>query len=138
MAIRVLLADDHRFILDGLCAMLAGEEGIDIVGTAEDGRTAVRLAGELKPHVVVIDLSMPGLDGIEATRQIKTLGSLTQVVVLTGLADARTASRALEAGALGYVAKDAAMDELPQAIRAVADKKVFLSPRVANSVLGGY
>ncbi len=136
MAIRVLLADDHRFILDGLRAMLAGEEGIDVVGTAEDGRIAVRLAAELAPHVVVIDLSMPGLDGIEATRQIKAARSDTQVVVLTGLADARTASRALEAGALGYVAKDAAMDELPQAIRTVAAKKVFLSPRVAGGLLG--
>jgi len=137
MAIRVLLADDHRFILDGLRAMLEGEEGIHIVGMAEDGHTAVRLAGELKPHVVVIDLSMPGLDGIEATRQIKAAHGDTQVVVLTGLADARTASRALEAGALGYVSKDAATDELPQAIRAVADRKVFLSPRVASGLLGG-
>lgn len=136
MAIRVLLADDHRFILDGLQAMLGGEEDIDVVGSAQDGRTAVRLVEELKPDVVVIDLSMPGLDGIEATRRIKALHPAAQVVVLTGLEDSRTASRALDAGALGYVAKDAATDELLQAIRTVAAKKVFLSPRVAGGLLG--
>jgi len=136
MAIRVLLADDHRFILDGLEAMLGGEEGICVIGTAEDGGTAVRLVQELKPDVVVIDLSMPGVDGIEATRQIKAMHPAAQVVVLTGLADARTASRALDAGAMGYVSKDSATDELPQAIRNVAAKKVFLSPRVAGGLLG--
>jgi len=135
MAIRVVLADDHLFILDGLRAMLTEEEGIEIVGTAQDGSTAVRLVGELKPHVAVVDLSMPGIDGIEATRQIKAVNAATQVVVLTGLADERTASRALEAGALGYVSKDAAVEELPQAIRAVADRKVFLSSSVRG--LGG-
>lgn len=136
MAIRVLLADDHRFILDGLEAMLASEEGISVVATAEDGGAAVQLVKELKPDVVVIDLSMPGLDGIEATRQIKALHPAAQVVVLTGLADARTASRALNAGAMGYVSKDSAMDELAQAIRNVATRKVFLSPRVAGGLLG--
>ncbi|HEX8701662.1 MAG TPA: response regulator transcription factor [Myxococcaceae bacterium] len=132
----MLLADDHRFILDGLRALLESEEGITVVGTTEDGHEAVRLVRELTPHVVVIDLSMPSLDGIEATRQIKAVRPTTQVVVLTGLADERTASRALEAGALGYVAKDAATDELPRAIRAVADRKAFLSPGVAGNLLG--
>ena len=136
MAIRVLLADDHRFILDGLEAMLAGEEGICVVATAQDGGVAVQLVKELRPDVVVIDLSMPGLDGIEATRQIKELHPAAQVVVLTDLADARTASRALNAGALGYVSKDSAVDELVQAIRNVATRKVFLSPRVADGLLG--
>lgn len=136
MAIRVLLADDHRFILEGLKAMLDSEEGICVVGTAEDGGTAVLLVRELKPDVVVIDLSMPGLGGIEATRQIKALHPVAQVVVLTGLVDSRTASRALEAGALGYVAKDSATEELPQAIRNVAARKAFLSPRVAGGLLG--
>ena len=135
MAIRVLLADDHRFILDGLEALLSAEDGISVVATTEDGGTAVRLVKELKPDVVVIDLSMPGLDGIEATRQIKALHPTAQVVVLTGLADARTASRALDAGAMGYVSKDSATDELPQAIRNVASRKVFLSPRVAGNLL---
>jgi DNA-binding NarL/FixJ family response regulator len=136
MAIRVLLADDHRFILEGLEAMLASEEGICVVATAQDGGVAVQLVKELRPDVVVIDLSMPGLDGIEATRQIKELHPAAQVVVLTGLADARTASRALNAGALGYVSKDSATDELVQAIRNVATRKVFLSPRVAGGLLG--
>ncbi len=136
MAIRVLLADDHRFILDGLEALLANEEGISVVATALDGGVAVQLVKELRPDVVVIDLSMPGLDGIEATRQIKELHPAAQVVVLTGLADARTASRALNAGAMGYVSKDSAVDELVQAIRNVATQKVFLSPRVADGLLG--
>jgi two-component system chemotaxis response regulator CheB len=119
-ATTVLLADDHRIMLDGLRALLESERDIEVVAEAEDGQTAVRLAGELSPDVVVMDISMPDLNGIDATRRIKAKSPRTRVVGLSARSDAKAAARILEAGAVNYLCKDVAFSELAVAIRAAA------------------
>jgi two-component system chemotaxis response regulator CheB len=115
--IEVLLVDDHRIILDGLRALLGSESDINVVAQAEDGRTAVRLAGELSPDVVVMDIALPDLNGIDATRQIKARNPRTSVVALSARVDADSATRILKAGASRYLCKDAAFPDLARAIR---------------------
>lgn len=115
--IDVLLVDDHRIILDGLRALLWSESDINVVAQAEDGRTAVRLAGELSPDVVVMDIAMPDLNGIDATRQIKARNPKTSVVALSARVDQESAARILRAGASRYLCKDAAFPDLARAIR---------------------
>lgn len=115
--IEVLLVDDHRIILDGLRALLGSERDIDVVAQAEDGHTAVRLAGELSPDVVVMDITLPDLNGIDATRQIKARNPRTNVVALSARVDADSATRILKAGASRYLCKDAAFPDLARAIR---------------------
>jgi chemotaxis response regulator CheB len=115
--IEVLLVDDHRIILDGLRALLWSESDINVVAQAQDGRTAVRLAGELSPDVVVMDIALPGIDGIDATRQIKARNPKTSVVALSARVDAESAARILGAGASRYLCKDAAFPDLARAIR---------------------
>jgi DNA-binding NarL/FixJ family response regulator len=138
MPIRVLLADDHRMVRDGLRALIQSEDDLQVVAEAEDGRTAVTLAGELSPDVVVMDISMPDLNGIDATRQIKSHDPAVSVVALTAHADPRMVSSILGAGASGYLPKDAAFEELAVAIRTVVAKKVYLSPQVAGTVVQQY
>lgn len=115
--IEVLLVDDHRIILDGLRALLASECDINVVAQAEDGHTAVRLAGELSPDVVVMDIALPDLSGIDATRQIKAHNPETSVVALSARVDADLATRILNAGASRYLCKEAAFPDLARAIR---------------------
>jgi chemotaxis response regulator CheB len=136
-AITVLLADDHRILLDGLRTLLEGEEDIEVIAEAEDGRAAVQLARELSPDVVVMDIAMPDLNGIDATRRIKADNPHTSVVALSARADAQAAGRILEAGALGYLCKNAAFSELARAIRAVAARQPYLNPPVAAVAAGG-
>jgi two-component system response regulator NreC len=135
MGIRVLLADDHRMVRDGLRALIQSESDMKLVAEAEEGRTAVRLAGELSPDVVVMDISMPDLNGIDATRQIKSRHPGVNVVALTAHADPRMVSNILAAGASGFLPKDATFEELAVAIRTVVAGKVYLSPQVAGTVL---
>ena len=138
MPIRVLLADDHRMVRDGLRALIQAEDDLEVVAEAEEGRAAVRLAGEVSPDVVVMDISMPDLNGIDATRQIKSHDPAVSVVALTAHADPRLVSSILGAGASGYLPKDAAFEELAVAIRTVVAKKVYLSPQVAGTVVQQY
>ena len=112
-AIKVLLADDHRILLDGLRTLLSSESDMQVVAEAADGRAAVRLAGELSPDVVVMDIAMPQLNGVDATRRIKQGNPLTGVVALSARTDAQAAARIVEAGATGYLCKNAAFSELP-------------------------
>ena len=129
-AARVLLADDHRIVLDGLRALLNGEPDFVVLPPgAEDGRAAVRLAAELAPDVVVMDLAMPGMDGVAATRQILAGDPGTRVIALTAHAGTRTTDRALRAGASAVLSKQKAFDELPAAIRAVLSGRVYVSRR---------
>jgi len=132
--IRVLLADDHGVIRDGLGRLIAGLEDVELVGTAADGAEAVEQATQLQPDVVLMDLDMPRVDGIEATRQI--LASFkTNVLVLTAFSDRQRILGALEAGACGYLLKDAASEDVAEGIRAAARGESPLDPRAARTVL---
>jgi DNA-binding NarL/FixJ family response regulator len=135
---KVLLADDHRIVREGLKSLLAAQPDMQVVAEASDGRQAVEMARELAPDVVVMDVAMPQLNGIEATRQIAADEPGMKVVALSMHSDRRFVSEALKAGASGYVLKDGAFDELINAIRAVASDKVYLSPRVAGVVVEDY
>ncbi len=137
-SMRVILADDHEMMRAGLRSLLQGEADVEIVAEAADGRTAVELAARLSPDVVVMDVQMPDLNGIEATRQIRAGGDGPRVIALSAHSDRRFAAEMLRAGASGYVLKDAAFDDLTAALRAVVARKAYLSPGVAGAVLDEY
>jgi DNA-binding NarL/FixJ family response regulator len=118
--IPVLVADDHGLVRDALCAFLGGVDDIEVVGTARDGEEAVAKTLELRPHVVVMDVTMPRMDGVEATRRIMHSAPDTRVVVLTGIADQERAEEAMRAGAVAYVLKDRDAKEIFDAILAAA------------------
>ena len=128
--IKILLADDHDLIRRALRSVLAGERDLEVVAEARDGLEAVRAAGEVAPDVVVMDLRMPGLSGFDATRQILAAVPEAKVVLISAHSDARTVREARAAGALGYVVKDAAFEELGPAVRDVHQGRVFLSRHV--------
>lgn len=133
--ITVLLAEDHTIVRKGLRALLEAEAGVAVVAEAEDGRAAVQLAQQRRPDVVVMDISMPGLNGIEATRQIKAQLPDARILILTRHADETYVHAILEAGAAGYIVKKAAPTELIAAIRAVYHGDVFLGPEAAGIVM---
>jgi DNA-binding NarL/FixJ family response regulator len=133
--IRLLLADDHTMLRDALRRAMEGA-GFDVVGEAADGEEAVRLAADLEPDVVLMDVSMPVLDGVEATRQIHRDHPDVSVLMLTMHADAEVVTRALSAGAVGYMVKDASMNEVVEAVRLAANGDTALSVELANSMLG--
>lgn len=135
MAIKVLFADDHEVFHECVKALFESHEKIQIVATAGDGRTTVRLAKELRPDVVVMDLTMPLLNGIDATRQILTDNSGAKVLALSSHKDRKTILSVLRAGARGYIVKEAAVSELVQAIEAVAAGRMYLSPHIIDRVL---
>jgi DNA-binding NarL/FixJ family response regulator len=131
----ILLADDHRVVREGLRTLLAQESDLSVVGEAADGREVVELARTLHPEVVIMDIAMPELNGIEATRLIVAENPTIRVVALSMYADRRFVTQILRAGALGYVLKEAAFEELARAIRTVAGGKPYLSPSVAGFVV---
>ena len=131
MSIEVLLADDHAVLRDGLAFLLGAQSDIKIVGSVANGRAAVREALRLKPQVIVMDILMPELNGIEATRQICAAGTGTRVVILSMQSSSEHVYRALEAGAGGFVLKESAGDELVRAVRAVHAGKRYLSAKVS-------
>jgi DNA-binding NarL/FixJ family response regulator len=135
MNIRVVLVDDHKMMLDGLRALITEAPGMEVVGEAADGRTALDLVRTLSPDVVVMDIGMPDLNGIEATRRIRTEYSDTKVVALSTHVDKRYLHGMLEAGASGYVVKIAAHGELVRAITAAKAGKTYLSPEIAGYVV---
>jgi DNA-binding NarL/FixJ family response regulator len=130
----VLVVDDHAMVRKGLVALLSAAEGLDVVGQAANGREAVVQAEALAPDVVLMDLQMPEMDGVSATREITALG-LAQVLVLTSFSDAERIVDALDAGAVGYMLKDAEPDDLIGAVRSVARGDSPLHPRVARQLL---
>ena len=133
--IRVLIADDHQVVRAGLEQLLATAPDIELVAMAADGAEAVALAAEHEPDIVLMDLSMPELDGVAATRRITDASTTTQVVVLTSFSDRQRILDALDAGAAGYVLKHAAPDDLLEAIRAAHEGGVPLDPKAARVVL---
>jgi DNA-binding NarL/FixJ family response regulator len=135
MSIRVLLADDHPVVLTGLTGMLAGEAGLEIVGEAGSGEEAVAMARALRPDVILMDLRMPGGDGVTATRRIRAELPGTAVLVLTTFDTDADILRAVEAGAAGYLLKDLPRADLAAAIRAAARGETVLAPAVAGRLL---
>jgi DNA-binding NarL/FixJ family response regulator len=131
MTVRVLLVDDHAVVRQGLCMFLALDGGIEVVGEASDGREAVERARALRPDVVVMDMLMPVMDGIAATREIRSTLPETQVLALTSVLEDDSVIGAVQAGAVGYLLKDTQADALCAAIRAAADGKVQLAPEAA-------
>jgi DNA-binding NarL/FixJ family response regulator len=138
MTITVLLADDHTVVRDGLRVLLEAQGDIAVTATTGDGREAVQLAKQHQPHVAVLDISMPGLNGIEATRQIRAASHETRVVILSIHSTAEQIYRAIQAGALGYLLKESAGAEVVTAVRAVADGKRYLSQKITDAVLTDY
>jgi DNA-binding NarL/FixJ family response regulator len=136
--IRVLLADDHAIVRDGLRALLEAQPGIDIVGDVANGREAVRAAKKLQPDVVVMDIAMPDLNGIEATMQIRESSPPTQILMLSMHSTAEHIFRALQAGARGYLLKDSAGTELVEAVRVVHAGRRYLSYKIAATMIDDY
>ena len=133
--IRVLIADDHAIVRQGLSLMLTGQTGIEVIGEAADGAEAVSLAEQLHPHVILMDLAMPGKDGIKATEEIEDTQTGSAVVVLTTFGDADNVMAALDAGAVGYLMKDATPDQIVDAVRSAHSGGSPLDPRAARTVL---
>jgi DNA-binding NarL/FixJ family response regulator len=130
--VRVLLADDHRILVEGLKSLLVPE--FDLIGVVEDGRAMVEAAKALKPDVIVADITMPQLNGIEALEEVKKFNPQVRVIFLTMHRDVVYARRALEAGALGFVPKHSALNELVFAVRAAAQGRTFISPTLAGEI----
>lgn len=133
--IRILLADDHQLVRAGLAQLLEGSDEFVVVGTASNGNEACALAVEIKPDIVLMDLSMPECDGIAATRALKERAPDVKVLVLTSFSDQRRIFEAIDAGAVGYLLKDTEPDELLKAIRAAARDEAPLDPRVAKALI---
>jgi DNA-binding NarL/FixJ family response regulator len=130
--VRVLLADDHRILVEGLRSLLVPE--FDLIGVVEDGRAMVEAAKALKPDVIVADVTMPQLNGIEALEEVKKFDPHVRVIFLTMHRDVAYARRALEAGAVGFVPKHSALNELVLAVRAAAQGRTFISPTLAGEI----
>ena len=138
MSIRIILADDHQLFREGLRSLLKDEADIKVVAEVADGHAAVQQTSELKPDVVIMDITMPGLNGIEATQRIASQIPDTKVIALSVHSDARFVEGMLKAGASGYLLKDCASDELIKAIRVVVSGHVYLSPAISDSVVQSF
>ena len=138
MSIKIMLADDHKMIRDGLRALIEKQSNMEVVAEAADGQTAVQTARKIKPDVAVLDIGMPELNGIEATRQMAALPHKPRIIGLSMHADRRYVAQMLKAGASGYILKDSAFEELVQAILTVIKGKVYLSPAIAETVVDDY
>jgi len=133
--VRVLIADDHAIVREGLRTILGFQEGVEVVGEASDGQEVVSLAESLAPDVVLMDIRMSKLDGVEATRRIKAQNPQIGVIVLTNYDDDRYVFEGIEAGASGYLLKDISSDHLAEAIRRVAQGESLMAPSVLRKVL---
>lgn len=138
MSIRILLADDHKLVREGLRALLERQPDLSVVAEAADGREALQLANDTKPDVVVMDIAMPVMNGIDAIRQIAAKLPDSKIMVLSMHGHRQIVMEVLRAGATGYMLKDCAQEDLAQAIRAVDANLTFLSPGIADSVLEEY
>jgi two-component system response regulator NreC len=135
MSIRILLADDHVVLRHGLSKSLQAEPDIEVIGLAADGLTAVELAAELSPDVIIMDIGMPGLNGIEATRQIVKRAPTARIIALSMHSAKKFIMEMFKAGASGYLLKDCEYDELASAVRAVASGKNYISPSISGILI---
>jgi two-component system response regulator NreC len=138
MNVRILLADDHKIVRDGLRALLENQPGMSVVAEADNGRATVRLARSLLPDLVIMDIGMPDLNGIDATRQITSELPRVKVIALSMHSDRRFVVQMFRAGASGYLLKDCAFEELTRAVQAVLKNQTYLSPAVAGPVMEDY
>jgi DNA-binding NarL/FixJ family response regulator len=138
MKLRILIADDHELVRRGLCALLKDHEGWEICGEASDGREAVEKAAQLKPDVVILDVGMPNLNGLAATRQLSRQDPRCKIIVLTITDTDQVVQEALDAGARGFVLKSDAARDLVSAVEALQRNRMFLTPRVNDMVLAGF
>jgi len=138
MSIRILLADDHKITREGLSSLISKQSDMKVVAEAENGRDAVSLARELRPDIVIMDVSMPDLNGIEATKQILSEDENIKVVALSMHSDNLFVSEMLKSGASGYMLKDCAFEELGRAIREVFNGNTYLSPMISGVVVEDY
>ncbi|MHC4483622.1 MAG: response regulator [Planctomycetota bacterium] len=138
MAVKILIADDHKIVREGLCAMFEKQAEMEVAGEAEDGITAIRLAHELRPDVIILDVNMPEMDGIEATRRLSKELPETKIVALTMFAKRAYVTKMLEAGASGYVLKGSPFSELAEAVNTVMAGEVYLCAPVATVLVDEY
>ena len=136
--IRIVVADDHQLIREGLCALIRSEPDMEVVGQAGHGRDVVALVSRKQPDIVLMDVAMPTLNGVDAARQISQLDTPARVIAVSMHDDRRFVQGIFQAGAVGYVLKDSAFEELARAVRVVASGKVYLSPAVAAHVVDGF
>ena len=138
MNIKIMLADDHRIMRDGLRSLIAKQPDMEVVADAENGRAAVKLTRRFRPDVIVMDINMPDLNGIEATRQILAEFPGTKIIAFSMHTDHQFVAGALKAGVSGYLQKDSAFEELVRAIRTVVANQTYLSPKITADVVKGY
>lgn len=138
MSIRVMLADDHTIVREGLSRSFQQEADVEVVGQAKDGLSAVAMAKEVLPDVIVMDIAMPDLNGIEATRQILKVCPQIKIVGLSMHSSTKYVREMFRAGASGYLLKDCSLEELATAVRTVVDGKTYVSPSIGDVVIGGY
>lgn len=138
MSIQVVLVDDHNILREGLRVLLDGQSDISVAGEAENGREGLKLIRKLKPEVVIMDVSMPDMNGIEATRQVVAESPDIKVIALSMHSDQLFVEGMLQAGVSGYLLKDCLLEELAGAIRTVVKGRIYLSPKIATTVVKGY
>jgi len=138
MGVKILLVDDHQIMRDGLRSLIEKRPGMEVVGEAENGRIAVKLTRQLKPDVIVMDINMPDLNGIDATRQIVAEFPGTKIIAFSMHIDHQFVAGALKAGVSGYLQKDSAFEELDRAIRTVIANQTYLSSKIVGDVVKGY
>ncbi len=135
---RVILADDHEIMREGLCALLRRRSDVEVVGQASDGRSAVEMARKEKPDLVIIDIGMPNLNGVDATRLILSENPKTKIMALSTHSDISIVAKAMKAGACGYILKESAFDELATAVETIIKGKTYLCSKIANAVFSDY
>jgi DNA-binding NarL/FixJ family response regulator len=138
MSVKIVLAEGHRLVRQGLRALLEQETGAEIVGEADDGRAAVTMVRDLKPHLLIIDTAMPGLNGIDATRQVRQEHPETFVIILSVHGDIGVLRESLKAGAHGFILKACGCDELELAIRTVLGRNPYVTPKATGELLFDY
>jgi len=138
MSLKILLADDHKIVRDGLKSLIRKEVSMEVVGEADNGRKAVQLARDLEPEIIIMDISMPDLNGVEATRQILADSPDIKIIALSMHSDKRYVKGVLSAGASGYLLKDSAFEELVEAIRTVDTGRFYLSAGIVGVVVKDY
>ncbi len=138
MTLKIIVVDDHKIVRDGLCSLIEGLSGYNIVGQAENGRQAIEITRREKPDIIIMDVSMPEMNGIDATSSIMEEMPFSKIIVLSMHSDKRFIIDALQAGAMGFLLKECAFNELNQALDAVRSGQTYLSPKIAGTVVHDY